>query len=207
MNLDHKASEDLAKRAIWTEGSLGYAREHGQRKLMWMLGAVKADVAFEGELFALPPGEHLGPARDVCRGEEVAHDDDRIIETAEDVRKREREEEKARARRAAWEQFMEAELRELELRKGGQLGRLLGEPLAGERRAALERLADEDRRQAEDGLVALMSMGRVHYKRVDELCPEDMPARGAANRLRTTWLKERRDGWLAREEGYGRGSL
>ena len=71
----------------------------------------------------------------------------------------------------------------------------------------LERLVDEDRRQAEDGLVALMSMGKPHYKRVAELCPEDMPARGAAIRLRTTWLKERRDAWLAREEGYGRGSL
>lgn len=110
--------------------------------------------------------------------------------------KREREEEKARARRAAWELFMEAELRELEKRKAGQLGRLLGEPLAGETPAALRRLAAEDQRQAEDGLVALMSGGKVSYKHVDELCEEDLPARTAANRLRTTWLKERRDGWL-----------
>jgi hypothetical protein len=112
------------------------------------------------------------------------------------VLKREREEEKARARRAAWELFMEAELRELESRKAGQLGRLLGEPLAGETPAALRRLVAEDRRQAEDGLVALMSGGKVSYKHVDELCEEDLPARTAANRLRTTWLKERRDGWL-----------
>jgi hypothetical protein len=28
-----------------------------------------------------------------------------------------------------------------------------------------------------------------------------MPARVAANRLRATWLKERRDGWLARGAG------
>ena len=110
--------------------------------------------------------------------------------------KREREEEKARARRGAWELFLEAELRELESRKAGQLGRLLGEPLAGETPAALRRLAAEDRRQAEDGLVALMSGGKVSYKHVDELCEEDLPARTAANRLRTTWLKERRDGWL-----------
>jgi hypothetical protein len=88
------------------------------------------------------------------------------------------------------------ELRELEKRKGGQLAELLGEALPGEPAAALERLACEDRRQAEEGLVALMSMGKVSYKHLDELSPKDMPARAAANRLRTTWLKERRDRWL-----------
>jgi hypothetical protein len=92
---------------------------------------------------------------------------------------------------------METERRELRLRQDGQLGRLLGEPQPGEPAAALERLADEDRRQAQAGLVALMSMGKVAYKHLDELSPEDMPARVAAIRLRTTWLKERRDGWLA----------
>jgi hypothetical protein len=95
---------------------------------------------------------------------------------------------------------MQAELRELELRKGGELARLLGEPLPGEPPAALERLASEDRRQAEEGLVALMSGGKVFYKHLEELCPEDMASRGAANRARTTWLKERRDGWLGRGE-------
>jgi hypothetical protein len=39
----------------------------------------------------------------------------------------------------------------------------------------------------------LMSMGKVYYKHLDELCPDDMQARAAANRLRTTWLKERGD--------------
>jgi hypothetical protein len=86
----------------------------------------------------------------------------------------------------------------LEKRKAGQLANSLGEALPGEPSAALERLADEDRRQAEVGLVALMSMGKVSYKHLDELSPKDMPARIAANRLRMTWLKERRDGWLAR---------
>ncbi len=75
-----------------------------------------------------------------------------------------------------------------------------GQPLPGEPQAALERLAFEDQRQAEVGLVALMSKGKVSYKHMDELCPEDIPARIAANRLRTTWLKERQDGWLGRGE-------
>ena len=198
VDLGHKGSEDLAKMAVWSEKSLRYARERSQPKLAWLLRAVKADLELEGALGALPPGEHLGPARGGYR-EEPTHD--RKTDTADELRKREREQEKVQARVAAWELFMETERRELRLRQDGELGRLLGEPQPGEAPAALERLAEEDRRQAQDGLVALMSMGKVCYKHLDELSPEDMPARAAANRLRTTWLKERRDGWLA--SGFG----
>jgi hypothetical protein len=201
--VDHEASEDLAKRT-WTEDSLGYAREHGQRKLVRLLEAVKDDIEFEGTLRNV--GRSSRSPRDVRRGK-ATPGDDRRTETAEDIRKRELEEKKHRARLAAWERFMEAERREIEMRKGGQLGRLLGEPLPGEPAAALQRLAEEDRRQAEDGLVALMSVGKVYYKHLDELCPEDMPARTAAIRLRTTWLKQRGDVWLGQDQGYGRGSL
>ena len=102
---------------------------------------------------------------------------------------------------------MREERRELQLRKDGQLAGLLGEPLPGESPAALRRLAFEDQRQAEEGLVALMRGGKVSYKPLGELCPEEMPARVAANRLRETWLKERRDGWLGRGEDSGQGSL
>src|SRR5215217_6965492 len=112
-----------------------------------------------------------------------------------------RQEEGRLAQLAAWKSFVQEELRELELRKDGQLARLLGESLPGESPEALQRLASEDRRQAEEGLVALMSNGRVSYKHVEELSPEDMPARDAVNRARTTWLKDRRDAWLAHEEG------
>jgi hypothetical protein len=114
---------------------------------------------------------------------------------------RERSEERNRARiAAAWKPFIQSERRELELRKDGQLAKLLGDPLPGEPPEALRRLASEDRKQAEQGMVALTSNGKVFYKRVDELSPEDMPARGAAKRLRTTWLKERADRWLGRGE-------
>ena len=135
---------------------------------------------------------------------EGSHRDERAEDRQEDLarkRARERAEEKSRAEQAAWELFMQAELRELELRKDGQLARLLGEPLPGEPPAALERLASEDQRQAREGLVALMSGGKVTYKHIDKLSPEDLPARSAANRLRTTWLKERHDGWLGRGDG------
>ena len=117
-------------------------------------------------------------------------------------RNRLREEERKRARKAAWESFMRKERRELELRKEGQLAGLLGEALAGETPAALRRLAREDQRQAKEGLVALTSNGKMFYKLVEDLTEGDMGARIAADRLREAWLKERRDGWL----DYGGGS-
>ena len=145
-------------------------------------------------------GRQLGALRDGPHGDERAElwQEDLAHKRAQE-RKREQAEERQRAQQAAaWELFMQEELRELEKRKAGQLAELLGEALPGEPPAALQRLADEDRRQAEEGLVALMSMGKVFYKPLDELSPKDMAARIAANRLRMTWLKERRDGWLAR---------
>jgi hypothetical protein len=117
-------------------------------------------------------------------------------------RRRLKAEERNRARKAAWESFMRRERREIELRKEGQLAALLGEALAGETPAALLRLAREDQRQAEEGLVALTSNGKTYYKLVEELTEEDMGARIAADRLREAWLKERRDRWL----DYGGGS-
>jgi hypothetical protein len=116
-----------------------------------------------------------------------------------------RKREKSRRQKAAdqvalWREFMETERREIELRRDGQLARLLGAPLAGELPAMLGQLASYDQTQAERGLVALMSGGNTVYKPLEELGPEDMPARIAANRLRTTWLKERRDQWLGRGE-------
>jgi hypothetical protein len=117
-------------------------------------------------------------------------------------RRRLKEEERIRARKAAWESFMRKERREVELRKDGQLAELLGEALAGEPPAALGRLAREDQRQAEEGLVALTSNGKTYYKLVEELTEADMAARIAAERLREAWLKERRDRWL----DYGGGS-
>jgi hypothetical protein len=180
--------------------------------------AERTGEAFETALTAIlqtEAGRQLARLRDGPHRGELAQrwQDDLPRERAEERSRARREElawqreqqrgrQRAQARRdALWERFMHEELRELEKRKAGQLAELLGEALPGEPSAALERLADEDRRQAEVGLVALMSMGKVSYKHLDELSPEDMPARAAAKRLRTTWLKERRDGWLARGLG------
>ena len=63
MDLNHKAAKELARMALWSEESLGYAREHGQRKLVWLLEAVRVEINLEKALLALPVGEHLASAR------------------------------------------------------------------------------------------------------------------------------------------------
>ena len=158
-------------------------------------------------------GRRLGQLRDGDHRDERAEQwqPSLLLERAEERRQarlreersRLREEERNRAREAAWESFMRQERREVELRKDGQLAELLGEALAGEPPAALRRLAREDQRQAEEGLVALTSNGKTYYKLVDELEEGDMAARIAAARLREAWLKERREAWLA----YGGGPI
>jgi hypothetical protein len=117
-------------------------------------------------------------------------------------RRQAHQEERGRARLVAWTEFMLAERRELELRKNGQLARMLGEPLPGEPKSMVALLASEDRRQAEEGLVALMHDGEYFYKPLEELSEGEMPARIAASRLRTSWLKERQeDRWFGRDTG------
>lgn len=153
--------------------------------------------AFEAVL-ATEAGRKLGELGDGPHRDEKAEQwQESLARKRERDRAKERSDERERLRKsAAWGPFIENELREIELRKNGQLARQLGEPLPGEMPSALKRLAAEDRRQAEEGLVALMSNGKITYKRVDDLSYEDLPGRLAASRLRTTWLKERMDGWL-----------
>ena len=127
--------------------------------------------------------------------------EERERERLREERRRLREVELDRARRAEWESFVREERRELELRKDGQLAELLGAPVAGEPPEALRRLVLEDQRQAEEGLVALTSNGKTYYKPLGELVEGDMAARIAAIRLRENWLKERRDRWLNYGEG------
>ena len=151
-------------------------------------------------------GRRLGRLRDGEHRDERAEQwqpsllqeraEERRLARLREERRRLKEEERIRAQKAAWESFMRKERRDLELRKEGQLAELLGEALAGEPPAALRRLAREDQRQAEEGLVALTSNGKTFYKLVEELTEGDMAARIASDRLREAWLKERRDGWL-----------
>lgn len=179
--VSEEASEDLSRQTGLRAGKVG---EHTGESLRVVLDA--------------GAGRRLEELCEVRRREEQAEQ-----QRAKEQRQAAQEERNRVQREADWEEFMQTEIQELELRKDGQLARLLGEPRPGEPAEALKRLADEDRRQAEEGLVALMSGGKLHYKPLDDLSPDDMPTRLAAERLRTAWLKKRQDGWLAQ----GKGSL
>jgi hypothetical protein len=93
--------------------------------------------------------------------------------------------------KAGWEEFMEMERRALEERKGGQLRSALGRVLAGESQEELDRLAREDEKRAQDGLVELLKEGESLYKHIDDLTPEDRVGRIRAERARRLWLEAR----------------
>ncbi|WP_119069517.1 hypothetical protein [Rubrobacter indicoceani] len=114
----------------------------------------------------------------------------------EEARRVKQEEKEARLTKE-WEEFLAREFRELELRKNGQLARLLGEPLPGDPVELLEEFVRQDQEKARQGILTLTSGEKTFYKHINDLTREDMAARTVANSLRTNWLKERRDGWLA----------
>jgi hypothetical protein len=101
------------------------------------------------------------------------------------------DEESHKTHQELWEQYMEVERRELEQRRNGQLGRAIGRALPGESPEELERIAEEDQRKAEEGLVELRSGDKVWYKHIDELTREDRPARIDSENARAAWIQER----------------
>ena len=91
-----------------------------------------------------------------------------------------------------WPQFMRLEHRRLEERREGKLRRALGEPLADETKAQLERIGEADRLRACQGLVAVVREdGRASYRYIDALERDDMEDRLAAQWLEEGWLKQR----------------
>ena len=87
---------------------------------------------------------------------------------------------------------MAMERRQLRERRKGKLRRALGVPLPGESAEELDRLGEEDRIRAEQGLVDVMGEGsKIIYKHIDDLSRHDMNARTAAEQVRVGWLKER----------------
>ena len=101
------------------------------------------------------------------------------------------DEEPRKTHQELWEQYMEVERRELEQRRSGQLGRALGLALPGESQEELQRIAEEDQRKAERGLVELRSGDEVWYKHIDEITRDDRPARIESKNARTVWIQER----------------
>ncbi len=84
MDLNHKAAEELAEMTVWLDDSLGYAREHRQRKMVWLLEAVRVEVKLEDALLTLPLREHLGSDQGSAR-EKAMHKEQRVADMATTV--------------------------------------------------------------------------------------------------------------------------
>jgi hypothetical protein len=181
MQVNQRVSE-MAVEVLVRQAS-GHAKRTGEP----LEDALKAVLGTEA-------GRQLGELRDGPLRDELATlwQEDLARKRAEE-RRQAQQEEHSQAQLAAWEGFIQAERREQELRKDGQLAKMLGEPLPGEPLAEVLRLSSEDRKQAEEGLVALMSDGEVFYKHLEDLSEGDVPARIAATSSRTAWLKERQE--------------
>jgi hypothetical protein len=91
-----------------------------------------------------------------------------------------------------WQEFMRMERRRLNERRQGKLRQALGELLWGETVEQLDRLGEEDRLRACQGLVAIVGAdGRASYRHIDALGREEMEDRLAAEWLEEGWLKQR----------------
>ena len=91
-----------------------------------------------------------------------------------------------------WQEFMRVERRRLDERREGKLREALGEPLWGETLDLLERIAEEDRTRAGQGLVAVVGAdGGASHRHIDALGRDDMEGRLAAQWLEEGWLKQR----------------
>ena len=92
----------------------------------------------------------------------------------------------------AWQEFKRLERRRLDERRQGKLREALGEPLWGETKEQLDRIGEEDRLRACQGLVAIVGAdGRVAYRHIDALGRDDMEDRLAAEWVDQGWLKQR----------------
>jgi len=90
-----------------------------------------------------------------------------------------------------FDQFMEIERARIQEHAQGKMARALGHALPGESQDELERIAAEDQRLAQEGMVKLKVGGDIHYKHIDELTREDRTARIAAEREEVDWLMNR----------------
>ena len=82
-------------------------------------------------------------------------------------------------------------------RAEGNLARALGKALPEESQEELDRMAEEDRRLAREGLISLTDEdGETDHKHVDELGPADVVGRVRAERALADWLMSRTEARL-----------
>jgi hypothetical protein len=87
--------------------------------------------------------------------------------------------------------FIDAERLRLQQHVQGKLAAALGHALPGESQEELDRIAAEDQRLAQQGMVKLKVGENVSYKHIDELTREDREARIEAEMEEVAWLKRR----------------
>ena len=90
-----------------------------------------------------------------------------------------------------FDEFMEAERGRLQEHASGKMAQALGYALPGESQEELERIALEDQRLAQEGMVKLKVGQEVSYKHIEELTREDRWARIEAEREEVDWLMNR----------------
>ena len=67
----------------------------------------------------------------------------------------------------------------------------MGVALPGESVEELDRLGEQDRLRAEQGLVPVVGGDKIFYKHIADLSTHDMNFRIAAERVEVAWLKDR----------------
>jgi len=91
-----------------------------------------------------------------------------------------------------WDGIMKMERTKLSERSEGKLRRALGMALPGEAKEQLERIAEDHRRRAKQGLGSIKGEGAtISCKHIDDLSPLEMRLVTAAQREEVGWLKER----------------
>jgi hypothetical protein len=91
----------------------------------------------------------------------------------------------------AWLRYLAAEREALLVSSTGLLAHAFSSVQPGESKEDLERMAAEDERKAERGLVELRSSDEVWYKHIDEITRDDRPARIESENVRAAWIQER----------------
>ena len=90
-----------------------------------------------------------------------------------------------------FDEFMEMEWARLQEHASGKMARALGYALPGESQEELDRIAREDQRLAQEGIVKLKVGEEILYKHIEELTREDRWARIEAEREEVDWLMNR----------------
>ena len=105
-----------------------------------------------------------------------------------------------------FDEFIELERARLQEHASGKMALALGHALPGESQEELERIALEDQRLAQEGMVKLKIGETISYKHIEELRREDRQARIAAESApvpQPTSNQSRRSGALSQSRKRG----